>query len=339
MDQNHPYKKLRIPKDAPFELRPSPGKGWGVFAIRPIQRGELILKEKPLFVVSRGHGMRFDYEIEKEMSAAFKKLSAFDKQQYFCLRKNGSTEKFKRIVDAFVENDFSIGSGTDSGLFLLQSRFNHSCIPNTKIPTQTDGTVARYATKDISRGEELTFCYDPSFKFKNRQDRHEYLEHSCNCIACDISTPYQKLSDMRRTFMRGLQYLTNGVDLDCRKHGPQEDLTTPLFLDLSYKRKAENFRVRLSTRLIAGLLTIAMLEEEGLLDDLMLQRMQPALKVAGWFKTKSNVAIVKRVMKQSTWAGKFNESLWLWNRDDSADEEVMVGMKAYQAYSALNMRV
>ncbi|KAK2738649.1 hypothetical protein FQN57_006967 [Myotisia sp. PD_48] len=56
MPGDHPYRQLPVPKDAPFELRPSPGKGWGVFATRQIRREEVLLREKPLFVIGKPAG-------------------------------------------------------------------------------------------------------------------------------------------------------------------------------------------------------------------------------------------------------------------------------------------
>ncbi|KAJ5965108.1 uncharacterized protein N7479_004984 [Penicillium vulpinum] len=37
MSANHPYRSLQLPPDAPFELKPSPGKGWGAFATKRIR--------------------------------------------------------------------------------------------------------------------------------------------------------------------------------------------------------------------------------------------------------------------------------------------------------------
>lgn len=52
------YRQLRIPADAPFELKPSPGKGWGGFATRHIKKGSVILREKALFTIANPN--RFD---------------------------------------------------------------------------------------------------------------------------------------------------------------------------------------------------------------------------------------------------------------------------------------
>jgi hypothetical protein len=53
--------------DALFELKPSPKKGRGAFAIRRIKRGAIILKEKPLFDIRKPH----KEIIEENIWAAF----------------------------------------------------------------------------------------------------------------------------------------------------------------------------------------------------------------------------------------------------------------------------
>jgi SET domain-containing protein len=64
-----------VPSDAPFELKPSPRKGWGAFAIRRIERGAMILKEKPLFVIRKPHK-----EItEEDIWAVFQQLILSEK--------------------------------------------------------------------------------------------------------------------------------------------------------------------------------------------------------------------------------------------------------------------
>ncbi|KAK3305711.1 uncharacterized protein B0T15DRAFT_511603 [Chaetomium strumarium] len=148
MSSDHRYRLLKVPSDAPFELRPSPGKGWGAFATRPIKRGILIMIEDPLVVMHKSAN-----EITKTSRGPF---------------------EFKNLLELFNEKAFpyhNLGlKGSPAwGLFALHSRFNHSCLPNCVVPTNDDQHIMSFATKDIALGEEITFCYSPHFKGSTRR--------------------------------------------------------------------------------------------------------------------------------------------------------------------------
>ncbi|EXJ78322.1 hypothetical protein A1O3_09483 [Capronia epimyces CBS 606.96] len=295
MSQKHPYRSLHVPNDAPFKLKPSPGKGWGAFATRRIEQGAMILKEKPLFVLRKPH-----QEItEADIRAAFDRLGPSEKRQFLLLRDNGSSP-FSNMERLCAENSFTLSTNSPGhGLFLLHSRFNHSCVPNSKVPTTGDEVIVSYATRDIDADEEITFCYNTDFECRTRHERHQALRFTCDCKACLTGTPFQQVSDMRRRLLRGLQYLTVGVDLD----GRRQDST--LIIDSKLKKAAQDSSIPLSSRLFYYLLTMCLLAEEGLLDDFMVERYKPAIETAvALFRTESNVVIVRHVMAQKSWLGK-----------------------------------
>jgi hypothetical protein len=129
------YHDLLIPKNAPFKLAPSPGKGWGVFATRQIPRGAIIITEKPLFVIRKPHWMI----VEGDVHAPFYTLEKREQHQFLCIRDNAASP-FTSMSDTFAENSFAIPHPDGSqikvhGCFVLHSRINHSCLPNSKIPT------------------------------------------------------------------------------------------------------------------------------------------------------------------------------------------------------------
>lgn len=168
-------------------------------------------------------------------------------------------------------------------------------------------------------GEEITFCYNPDFECSNRYERHQTLRFACDCKACLPETPFQQLSDMRRTFMRGLQYLTLGVDLN----GQRQVSTSPIIVDSNLKKAAEDFRIPLSARLIYDLLGMFLLEEEGLLDDFMVERIYPGImNIASFFQTESIASIARLAMTQKTLLEKFCMALRLYGRADVADHAV-----------------
>jgi len=232
---------------------------------------------------------------------------------------------------AFAENAFAMQS-TDPrdkrppghGLFLLLSRFNHSCVPNAKVPVDEDRAYAIFAMRDIVPGEEITSCYNSDFEGRTRWDRHRLLRFECHCKACLIGTPFHALSDIRRTLIRGLSYLTCGRDMDGRKHA----FASPIIFDPGLRRDAETFSISLSARLIYNLLIMFFLEEEGLLDGFMFKRMYPGiLKVSTWFKTESNARIAMFALSQDTWLKKLCVALTLYGKSDIADHQIAEGLR------------
>ncbi|KAH7357134.1 hypothetical protein BKA65DRAFT_423958 [Rhexocercosporidium sp. MPI-PUGE-AT-0058] len=333
MSQNHPYRSLQVPSDAPFELKPSSGKGWGAFATRRIEKGAMILMEKPLFIIRKPHE-----EIrEEDVWIAIQQLAPREKEQFLFLRDNAS-KPFIYLTEAFAENSFAIPNSTRDqandppihGIFLLHSRFNHSCIPNSKIPTSGEETITSFATRDIVAGEEITFCYNPGFECRTRHDRHQALRFVCDCKACLAGTLFQQLSDMRRRLIRGLQYLTLGEDLNGQRQGS----ASPIIVDSQLKRAAEDFSIPLSARLIYNILVVYLLEEEGLLDDFMIERLNPdILQIAALFETKRNARIARLVIVQKTWLDKLNMAFRLYRRADIADHAITMQLRMLRGLS------
>jgi SET domain len=260
-----------------------------------------------------------------------------EKQQFLCLRDIAS-KPFAHMTQACAENSFAISNSIRPqsndppihGLFLLHWHFNHSCIPNSKVPITGGEIIASFATRDIVAGEEITFCYNTDFECRTRHDR-QALRFVCDCKACLTGTPFQQLSDMRRTLIRGLQYLTLGVDLNGQRQGS----ASPIIVDSKLKKAAEDFSIPLSARLIYGLLVVYLLEEEGLLDDFMVERFNPGiLQTTALFKTESNARIARLAITQETWLEKFCMAFRLYGRGDVADHAIAVGLRMLYGLSA-----
>lgn len=312
-----------MPANAPITLKPSPGRGWGAFATKEIKQGAIILREDPLFIIWKPH-----QEISgDDVWGAFQRLKPFEKQQFLLLRDNGS-QHFDRMERAFAENSFALldssmsqtKSGMSHGLYLLHSRLNHSCIPNSKIPETCGPSIASYAMRDIAAGEEVTFCYNPGFECRIRCERHRVLGFTCTCEACAIGTPFHQLSELRRTLIRGLQYLTLGVDLVGKNQGS----TFSIIFDSELKRKAESRSIPLTSRLIYNVLSVLLIEQEGLLDAFLLERWEPGiLHLVTMFATTSNIRIAQHAMAQKSWLKKFCIVFKLYGCADESDEVVI----------------
>jgi hypothetical protein len=295
----------------------------------------MILREKPLFVIRKPH----EEITEEDVWAAFQQLIPSEKQQFLSLRDNAS-RPFTHVTQACAENSFAISNSIRPqandppihGVFLLHSRFNHSCIPNSKVPITGEEIIASFATRDIVAGEEITFCYNTDFECRTRHERHQALRFVCDCKACLTDTPFQQLSDMRRTLIRGLQYLTLGVDLNRQRQGS----ASPIIVDSKLKKTAEDFSIPLSARLIYNLLVMCLLEEEGLLDDFMVERFNPGiLQTTALFQTGSNARIARQAMAQETWQEKFCMAFGLYGREDVADHATAVRLQMLHRLSAI----
>lgn len=322
------YRSFHIPHDAPFELKPSPGQGWGVFATRQIARGATILKERPLFVIRKPH----PYITANDVWRAFQQLPPRQQQQFLLLRDNASSP-FSDMNAAFAENSFNLATPDGlrpgprppaQGLFLLHSRLNHACVPNATIPTTDAGVedVTSFATRDIAPGEEITFAYEPDFECLTGKERHQALGFACKCQLCWQAAPVQRrLSDARRRLVRGLSYLLDGVDYDGRRKGG-------IIVDPELKRAAEMGGIPISSWWVYALLKVFLLEEEGLLDDFKLQRLRGAVDVPlKLFKTEENVVVATRAMAQATWRGRLEVAFGLYGRRDAGDEDLAVVLR------------
>lgn len=113
-----------------------------------------------------------------------------------------------------------------------------------------------------------------------------------------------------------MYYLIQGVDIDGKKqiHGQ------PLITDRKLKQAAERRELELSSIFVFYLLTIALLESEGLLDQFKLDRLIPSVRrLANWFQTPSNAAIASAAMKEPTAAQRLFVAVGLYGKLDAFD--------------------
>jgi hypothetical protein len=277
----------------------------------------MVLRERPLFVIRKSH----EDITDEDICAAFQELAPEKKKQFLLLRDNASSP-YIHMEHAFAENSWLVSENPPiHGLCLLHSRFNHSCIPNSTVPSHSGEIVTSFATRDIAKGEEITFCYRTEFKCMTSQDRHEELRFICHCKACLPGSAFQQLSDMRRTLIRGLHYLSHGED-------PIGQTRSPIIVDPKLRKAAEDFCISISDRLIYNLLTACLLEEEGLMDDYIAERWSRGLlQTAALFKTEANAKIARLAMAQETWLKKLCMAFRLYGQGDVADHDLTVNLR------------
>ena len=141
----------------------------------------------------------------------------------------------------------------------------------------------------------------------------------------------QQLSDVR-TLIRGLQNLTLSVDLNGQRQGS----VSPIIVDSKLKKTAEDFSIPLSARLIYNLLVMSLLEEEGLLNDFMVERFNLGiLQMTALFQIGSNARIARQAMAQETRQEKFGIAFGLYGRGDVADHATAVGLRMLHGLSVM----
>ena len=177
-----------------WELRPSAGKGVGMFARKIIPRGTRLLAEECLFSIPGSKALLLDVE------QAVQNLSAVQHKAYMGLQCPDHPGK-SPVVRIWEANCFKMGKG--AGIFLRASRINHSCTPNAhfawNVYIQRE-TV--HAMVDILANEEITisYCY-PHTDVYHRQQRLEPYGFDCKCDPCSQHTESGRASEAYRCRM------------------------------------------------------------------------------------------------------------------------------------------
>ncbi|HEV3244745.1 MAG TPA: SET domain-containing protein [Candidatus Paceibacterota bacterium] len=111
------------PMDPRFEIRESPGMGWGLFACGPLAQGEFVVEYT-------GH------KVPSKVANASKSKYLFEIDKHWTIDGEGQ------------ENH---------GRWL-----NHSCVPNVEALSEGD-RIMFYAVRDIFPGEEMTIDYGKEY--------------------------------------------------------------------------------------------------------------------------------------------------------------------------------
>lgn len=170
-------RELRRHKDVDYlneklKIESLGAKGLGVVAGAPLARGELLLEEAPLLVFQQ---QSFDVlfgdlqdvlveeklfeKWERSLSEAVASRCGAEAREAFWALADSCAAGEKTALGLARTN--GVGLTEDSaGLFLLLSRFNHSCRPNVHHSWQEDRQVqVLTAARDIEASEELCISY------------------------------------------------------------------------------------------------------------------------------------------------------------------------------------
>lgn len=223
------------------EVRPSPGKGKGIFAKREIPAGTRIMKEIMFFCAQNplGHNREYDdpptmrvspfriYKLYRELTAQSQKeyrglsytsLPDLDEVKESMKEDNGVIAQdtlprmdFKlacKTAAIFQENALPLRNPGNPVLAVFDemvSRINHSCVPNSQFHYSDYAYV--YALKDIAAGEEIQISYASAIMERNtrRARLSQRYGFDCECPACDLDTAFGRESESRRERLCKLQ--------------------------------------------------------------------------------------------------------------------------------------
>ena len=199
-------------------------KNAGVFALKKIEKGTLILREKAQLKpkIENPYGIHCLSSWQKErcrpciekLLDGFIEMSPMDQVEYMKLRNSFDTEHFEaklaklelmcrelfpstfapsfesvaNIVGIYLTNTWA--DADDGSLFLKASRFKHSCSPNTiTYLDEKTGDLIMKATSKIATGEEITACKDYNdLEMKDFKTRRRFLLEkygfNCQCNLC-----------------------------------------------------------------------------------------------------------------------------------------------------------
>ena len=225
-----------------WELRPSLGKGTGMFARKRIARGTRLLADECLIHLPEPKPLLIDIE------RAFERLLPDQQAAYMglhCPDRPGRSP----VVRIWEANCFRMGKG--GGVFLKASRINHSCTPNAHFAWNVN--IQRetiHAIADIQANEEIliSYCY-PHLDVYHRQQKLEPYGFDCSCAPCLQDTALGRTSEARRCRMGELQEKIKDVQEDLRdiiaRHWREDELQARLELvDLLEKEQLFQLELR-----------------------------------------------------------------------------------------------
>ena len=191
----------------PYVIKPSPGKGEGVFATRDIESGEVVMRDQERMKIER----RGVDVTDEQVSKAFEALSIEDQSTFMTLHPGiiPYKTKLKRI---YKTNMF--GNEEVARVYFKVSKLNHACAPNAEMADK--GQVAAYALKPIAEGKEIFISYYTGLCHGAKPERNQLLWETngftCQCKTCNLQGEAAFLSDGRRQLLNFLSHKVHGFE-------------------------------------------------------------------------------------------------------------------------------
>ncbi|KAI1776681.1 hypothetical protein F4818DRAFT_457410 [Hypoxylon cercidicola] len=263
-----------------FEIRPSPGKGQGLFATRAIRRGERLIRESPLISLSpqedtRTHWWRFLYmkfeSLSPEDQAKYLELSYLPNKfpdhvnriSFFLSADQGVKDEdvkakadfLIKIMSIYAVNNAEINDDGDSGsgIFPTFTRINHSCVPNTVWAYQpSTQEVEVCANRNIAVDEEITVSYVITLAPSSvRAAEIEHYGFECRCEACD--GPGKDVSNQRRQRISELDNMFRVYECKLQQDDSSPPVEFPGLNNVTASRLASEYiNLLIAERLLGG---------------------------------------------------------------------------------------
>ncbi|KAF9013373.1 hypothetical protein BDQ17DRAFT_1488421 [Cyathus striatus] len=189
---------------SPFAVVDLPGKGKGLVATRNIEQGELLIQEKPLFVVPRQITTSPTTLIAQLVSSLnITEQESFYGLSYVNFPEHLDPKKHPAEVALVIFQTNAVSAGPEGvGIFPRMARLNHGCSSSFNAVyswRKKEQELFVYALKSIPKGEELLTSYLDTKK--PRHERRAYLlEHygfKCMCRTCSLPEKASRASDAR----------------------------------------------------------------------------------------------------------------------------------------------
>jgi hypothetical protein len=211
-----------------YEIRSTPEKGLGVFALRDIPSGTRLTSEKPILTALREPGVIDPVTIYESFEiltpvqqSTYLQLYPAPKQTEYALQCMDDDlplelrEHVAKVTSIFESNAFRMGSeGRQNdqdtcmaGVFPVAARFNHSCTPNVaQTWSAATSSLTMHSIRKIGIGEEICEGYVSLTEDRaTRQKRLGGYGFLCTCEACDETSEAGKLREIRREKIRRLE--------------------------------------------------------------------------------------------------------------------------------------
>ncbi|EEP77013.1 predicted protein [Uncinocarpus reesii 1704] len=201
-----PMDTIEVPLNEFCVIKPTPAKGYGVFATRNIPQGTRVLSESRILnfpgTAMEPWGLTKDARdaLVKSIGHQLSSLAKEQQREFFALA-NAHKEKLGAFLGIAVTNAIIMDYETkEHGVFLQAARFNHACRPNamrTFHPILDQ--VVIHVAKDVSEGEEITVSYiEPAHVFSLRvQLLKAKFGFTCVCELCVLPVREREISDLR----------------------------------------------------------------------------------------------------------------------------------------------
>ncbi|KAH8818897.1 hypothetical protein DL96DRAFT_1715173 [Flagelloscypha sp. PMI_526] len=195
-----------------FRTEKLPGKGIGVVAVRDIQQGELLVKEKPVIVVPATLSVTpQEYLAEILPTLSQSKYDAFFNLSYHSLPEHitNPSEHPDELALAIIQTNGVAAGHSTVGVFPRMARINHACAGSFNAVynwRDDEGLLVVHAFKPIPAGSEITTSYfDTKLPRSERQaGLLSQYGFNCTCSTCSLPPAESLESDARLTNIAGL---------------------------------------------------------------------------------------------------------------------------------------